>query len=328
MRLLFLAALLLWSAIRGPVLNAQDIPLTAKSTIRIADVTQARDILQRRDLFIDALSPFDRQCRVGSAEDVSEDELLDFLAEQAIPWTEEEMARIRAAVSSIQRRLGTLEPPWPEVIHLIKTTGKEESGAAYCRPAAVILPQQILDGRNDEQLERLLVHELFHVLSRHDAELRRKLYAIIGFDTCAPIPVPETLADRKITNPDGPLLDSVIRLKTDDDTLYATPILFALRDYDPQREKSLFRYLQFRLLVVAQSPQGWQAVVDDGGEPQLLEPRSTRSFLEQLGENTNYIIHPDEVLADNFVHLLMDTPMLPTPRIVARMREALPIRAE
>ena len=66
----------------------------------------------------------------------------------------------------------------------------------------------------------------------------------------------------------------------------------------------------------------WQPVLSDG-QPQLLDPKTTTSFHEQIGKNTRYIIHPDEILADNFVHLVNQTKDLASPEIVAAMREQL-----
>ena len=33
--------------------------------------------------------------------------------------------------------------------------------------------------------------------------------------------------------------------------------------------------------------------------------KTTKGFYEQIGKNTQYIIHPDEVLADNFIIMCM-----------------------
>ena len=45
--------------------------------------------------------------------------------------------------------------------------------------------------------------------------------------------------------------------------------------------------------------------------------------MEQIGGNTNYIIHPDEILADNFVHLALEAEKLATPRIIEEMKKTL-----
>ena len=59
------------------------------------------------------------------------------------------------------------------------------------------------------------------------------------------------------------------------------------------------------------------------GQPHLLDAEKTASYHEQIGKNTRYIIHPDEILADNFVHLVNQTKDLPSPKIVASMRKKL-----
>ena len=178
--------------------------------------------------------------------------------------------------------------------------------------------------QKENGLRRLLAHELFHVISTQNPELRRDLYAIIGFTMVKPIALPAALRDRVITNPDAPQLDAVIALKlADGEQISAVPILVAKVDkFDPAAGKSLFELMQFKLLVVAKHDDQWQAVEQDG-QPRLLEPRGLRVLCEQIGKNTGYIIHPDEILADNFAHLVMQSDKLPTPAIVDKMHARL-----
>jgi hypothetical protein len=46
-------------------------------------------------------------------------------------------------------------------------------------------------------------------------------------------------------------------------------------------------------------------------------------FQEKIGRNTTYIIHPEEILADNFVHLVRQREKLATPRIVEELQKVL-----
>jgi hypothetical protein len=43
----------------------------------------------------------------------------------------------------------------------------------------------------------------------------------------------------------------------------------------------------------------------------------------QIGANTKYVIHPEEILADNFVFLVDGRIDLPTPRVVEAMGRIL-----
>ena len=76
------------------------------------------------------------------------------------------------------------------------------------------------------------------------------------------------------------------------------------------------------LMVVEKKEGKWQPVAS-GGAPILLDPKQVPSFLEQIGKNTGYIIHPDEILADNFKHLVKEEQKLPTPKIVEQMQSVL-----
>jgi hypothetical protein len=48
------------------------------------------------------------------------------------------------------------------------------------------------------------------------------------------------------------------------------------------------------------------------------------SYHEQIGRNTGYIIHPEEVLADNFALLLLGRTAVKSPHILDRLRASLP----
>jgi hypothetical protein len=298
------------------------VPLHGRSVLRFATVEQGRTVLATEDLFAQSLSRFDRESRLASDRNPATRELLDFAAEQVRPWSEDDVERITTAIASVSTKLAPLADVLPEEILLIHTTGREEADAAYTRGRAIILPTK--KARLPvAQLERLLAHELFHVLSRHDAELRRRLYAIVGFTPCPPIELPEPLRERKITNPDAPAIDCTIELSIGDRKALCAPILTAsIERYDPKQGGGFFKYLEFHLLEVERSGEELRPVIKDGNVL-LHEPKRLDDYFAQIGRNTGYIIHPDEILADNFVHLLTGKQDLETPRIVAAMREVL-----
>ena len=314
-------ALFVASFLVGPV-NGADVPLTSGSAVRFASLAEAQQLLSSRDAFALALSRFDRQVRLQTAEDVTLEQWLEFTAGQARAWSESEIHRVTAAVDALRPRLSRFQFQLPDQILLVRTTGKEEGDAAYTRQAAIILPAKVMAYPQD-QLERLLLHELFHVVSRHDAALRQKLYAIVGFEACPEVKLPQEWEDRRITNPDAPKIDCHIDLKVEGGILRAAPFLYATpAAFDTQRGGSLFRYLTFRLLVL--QPEGERAVpAMKDGKPVVLDPRGIEDFSRQIGKNTNYIVHPDEILADNFMLLVSGAKNVPTPRIIEEMERLL-----
>jgi hypothetical protein len=54
-----------------------------------------------------------------------------------------------------------------------------------------------------------------------------------------------------------------------------------------------------------------------------LKPEGVEGFFEQIGRNTNYIIHPEETLANNFVHLMTGKQDLKNPEILEKIEAML-----
>lgn len=298
------------------------VPLSDACRVRFAGVAEGRRALSLRDAFVNSLSPLERQIRLRSAQEVSTDELIAHAQKQVLPWPEKHRRRLGAIVDSLRRKLAPLRLSLPDEVLLVHTSGREEAGAAYTRGNAIILPGGKLAGR-DVALKRLLAHELFHVMSRHDAALRRELYAIVGFRPCGEVSLPDELNAVKLTNPDAPAIDHYITVDHDGRSLDVVPILLSKHpSYDPQRAETLFDHLQFRLLAIERNDGTWRPKLREG-TPILIDGAGNRSYRRQIGRNTGYIIHPDEILADNFVHLVMQTRKLPTPRIVDKMRTVL-----
>jgi hypothetical protein len=187
-----------------------------------------------------------------------------------------------------------------------------------------MLPQSEVT-KSQKDLQKLICHELFHILSRQNPELREKLYAIIGFTKCNEIKLPPELERRKITNPDAPRNDHFIRLQISGRESLAVPILVSsVETYDVKRGGEFFSYLQFQFLVVEKDGDSEKLKpVMDGSAPKLVGANQVSGFMEQIGRNTDYIIHPEEILADNFALLVLGQPDVPSPEILRKMKEVL-----
>jgi len=289
-------------------------------SIEFASEQQARTVLTTRDDFIAHLSPFDRKVRLKTDRDVSEQEFLDFVGRSVLSWTPDEQHLVETTWTSLQPALAHLGPlPFPKTILFIKTSGEEEDGAEYTRSNAIILPQPLfVRVRKADDMQPVLAHELFHILSRNAPDLRDRAYAAIGFQRCAEIAFPPDLASRKLTDPDAPLNDHAIQVRVSGRGIWAVPILYSkYPDYDPAKGTTLFDYLQFRFLEVQRSgdpPPGHRAPID---------PARILGFYEQVGRNTEYVIHPEEILADNFRFLLAGTPNHPSPDVLKQLAAAL-----
>lgn len=308
-----------------PVLGA-DIQLTDTTRLHFGDVRDGVAALSQPDEFLARLSPFDYQVRLKTDRPVGQQDLLAHVAPHVRPWTEEEIARLTPAWEAVAEKIAPWNLPLPRSILLVKTDGLEDAGAAYTRGTAIVLPQRMVDGTR-QSLDKLLPHELFHVLSRHNPQLRQALYRSIGFQKTNEVPLPGVLQARRITNPDAPINDQFITVQQNGRTLELMPVLFSKTErYDPARGGNLFAYLNFKLMALVHDGKVHRPLLS-GDQPVLYEPSQVGGFFDQVGRNTDYIIHPEEILADNFVMLISGRQNLPSPFVVQRMAKVLKERA-
>ena len=279
-------------------------------------------MLSARDVFIQALSPFDRSSRLKTDKDVTEAQFLTFVAAQAREWTGDEKAKLTAILRAFRTKSEGLALHFPSTVFFIKTTGLEEGRAAYCRGSAIVIPENLIVSE-PAQLEHLVYHELFHIYRTHWRENRRGLYAIIGFDECPEIDFPAELRSRKITNPDAPALSSYIRVDRGTKVFPMTPVLFARTErYDTAKGGEFFESLVFKLLVLDEVDGRLSPSRTPDGKAVLVDVADVPDYTRQVGKNTQYIIHPEEILADNFA-LLLEGAEARSPEILQKMRAFL-----
>jgi len=288
--------------------------------IEFASIEQARAVLGSRDEFVARLSPFDRAARVKSAGDVSEEQYLAFATAQGREWSNDEIARLTDAFAAIEPKLAELLPEVDAPILLVKTSGEEEGGAGYTRANAVMMPQALADER---ELQRLLAHEIFHVVSRSNPDLKRALYAAIGFEPCGELALPPELAARKMTNPDAPVNEHCIDVQVDDAIVSGMPILLSRQErFDAAAGVPFFGYLTLSMALVERDGAVSRPVLRDGA-PVLVPFNRVKGLVEQIGRNTGYVIHAEEILASNFELLVMGAPNAPSPDVLERIRTVL-----
>jgi len=296
--------------------------------LEFADVETGVKILSTEDDFLARLSPFDLQSRMQAKQSVTRDQYLDFVAAEIRPWTEAQQQIVRDAFALVEPAIRTLVPQGLPPIQIIHSSGREEAGAAYTRGTAVVLPTARLQSDRGD-LAKLLAHECFHVISRRYPVLRDGLYATIGFRLVGEITLPKNMRDLRITNPDAPVIQHIIELRTaGEQKVLAAPVLFADKYYDPEKSRRMFAYLQFQLMEVIRSDEdgSYLPVVRDNMV--VFHSPNHPDFGRQIGRNTGYIIHPEEVLADNFADLVTGRKNAPDPWLTEKMRGVFALHAE
>jgi|GEM_PF-348427 len=281
---------------------------TPLARMRAGTRDEARAVLGRSDDFTRRMSPADRSFRTKQALPVSETQMLSFAAAQAQGFTPAELARLDRARAVIEAGLAkrglTLAPLLPADVLLLKTSGDEEYGMPYTRQNAIVLPAGALAQIGDDLLPMVIAHELWHVVSRHAPALRDATYAVIGTAPAPGFTMPAELAARYTTNPDGP--DIAFRVQV---PLPSGPAwVVALIDYKAPGfvaggSGNLMEVIELRFLeLVADSAGAWQAARDASGALVTHDPSAT-PFAPCYGQNTEEIVHPDEIIAQSFALL-------------------------
>lgn len=313
--LLFLP-LALFSCRQAP--SQGGIRLSAGHQVFFLDsLESARAIVQDEDEgFFSKISPLDMAIQMGRPlpDTFSREDLLadyrTFLQRDVESFQEEEQKLMEAAFRKAFALTEKLRPGlFPPNMRLIKTKGLHYGPSVYyTRENCIIIPENEIQQGNLGGLTRVMLHEIFHIYSRYHPEEREALYRLIGFEPIRePLSIPDTLARRLLLNPDGINTGYAITLQIPGDSLpvRAIPLIVSgPPNYTPALPQ-FFAYLDFGLFPIVEGPEGYRAATRGGYGSPLPPPARIPGFFEQIGDNTNYIIHPDEILADNFVFLVL-----------------------
>lgn len=302
--------------------NAQQTAVTAihftKQVIFLLDSSQAAGAIttDRYDNFFQLVRPVEMSIQMKQALPPTPDRRAmqaayeDFLKRDVENFTAQESQFVDKVMRDVYKTIESVAPNiCPDTLLLIKTKGRHYGdGVYYTRGNCIIIPADALRARNRSAFASTMYHELFHVYSRLNPEKRKALYRLIGFESIGldKVHLPEKLASRVLFNPDGVDFAQKITLKLDDGrTIHAVPVIYANHDGFSEQQPTFFDYLQFNLYPIEARADGqWNLVTKADSLSSPLNVSSLTDFYRQIKDNTGYIIHPDEVLADNFAYLM------------------------
>jgi hypothetical protein len=286
--------------------------------IRFPTLDEAKQLLSAEDEFTASWSKFDIDGRMQK-ENSTRQELLTFIASQVLEWTPGEMEKIKSVMSEIDNKISQkgFKLDYPPEILFIKTSGKEEGDASgYTRQNYIVIKDDFTS-MPDSIMMHLFAHELFHVLSRQNNNFRQQMYNIIGFKIMEPVGYPETIKDLRLTNPDAIQTDSYIHLLKDS---VKPPFMMVLYAKEKYKGGGFFDYVQIGFLQLKESDKQVDYI---NGQPVIYTLDEVDNFYENVGSNTEYIIHPEEIMADNFAFTIREKKHLPTRRIIEEISKVL-----
>ena len=229
-----------------------------------------------------------------------------FLQADVQDFTEEEAKRANETAQKALKAVYKFVPKLqiPDTLQLVKTKGAYYGNSVYyTRHNCIIIPANQLIANYEDALMATLIHEIFHIYSRYNPEKRAALYELLGYKWVPQLELSPFLEKRVFRNPDATDIGYRIEvtLRKSGKKIWVIPaILSKYPDIQPMAQ-GFFEYLSFQLFEVVENAGKWRVVSPDIG----YQPEDLDGFYEQIGRNTNYIIHPEEILADNFKILVL-----------------------
>ncbi len=289
----------------------------AGATIVLLDSTEAATLNSRSDAYTRSHTAFDRAIRLNKAAGTTESDYLQAAARSVRSWPADEQAQLRRAFASIDSfaRSSGIPLHFPDTVKMIKTSAAEEFGAeGYTRDNRIML-------RTEAQpvSTHLLAHELWHVISRHDAKLRDRAYAAFQFKPCNNIDYKPALKNKVITNPDCPDLRHYVTIEQDGRAYDVALMLYSGKDYQPGY--GMEQYARIGLLALTGDDAHKQPLLQDGA-PVIFELTDAPDFMKKVGMNTPYLLHVEEITAEHFAALVTGKE-LPQMEFVESLKGAL-----
>ncbi|OGT45812.1 MAG: hypothetical protein A3E82_07260 [Gammaproteobacteria bacterium RIFCSPHIGHO2_12_FULL_38_11] len=276
----------------------------AVSMITFPNKNQARPLLHS---FIDRLNAMELRARLPYAQAYDLGSLYKRGCEHAlINFDEAERSIILQCCKNILERISQLNIAlnFPDAFSFFRFDGIIEFDSAFTLGNAIFLPTKKLLNRPLIDVERTIAHEIFHVLSRNNPQIVDSCYAVLGFSRTSE--ADQQIISRKLeilskdgalmTNPDVDLpLNHKIRVMHEGRPTDIIPLVYlkAIKSEYPLTPTPNSLPFCFSLLKL-----------DDSDELTMLSVIDIEGFYENIGRNTSYILHPEEITADHFKILI------------------------
>ena len=295
-----------------------------KNHFTIHPLSKEKAIIQLKKMkdsdYVKGFSEFDIMSKTNSYT-YSKDKYIQYSINQIIDWTTEEKKQLNEFYTQFLNRISELSLQkmlqLPKKINIIKSTMKHEGGAqGYTFLNNIVLKQLNYS---------LFAHEIFHIFTRYNPNITKLIYQTMNFKVADQLIKPNNsqFTKRIISNPDTPQI-VYTTIKYNDENLYVSPILHSKHNYT-NRMKSFFDHLQVSLLFVDIREYNNNTILSyKKMNPNLIDIKDSKEYIEKLGENTLYNIHPEEVSAKHFEFLITNTwKNKKNPKLIKQLQKLL-----
>ncbi len=313
--LLIIIAFLLWTCKTPERYQPTLLQLSNNQKITFLDSTNASFAIVKDTIehFFDQVTKLDMSIQLKRKLDPVMDretllaEYKSVLQKDVLNFSIEEIIFIKSIFQDIFKDCSSLSKNiFPSEIKLIKMQGDHYGGSAfYTRENCILIPQLDLQEQDSSTFRKTMLHELFHIYSRLNLEKKETLYNLIGFNSTGGkqlLQISDELKQRIILNPDGINYAYSIKLKDSTKTSFnAIPLIISNENDFTDEKPKFFDYIKFGLYKLIPPFSRIIKVVSTADGESTIDFKNHPEFFEQITDNTNYIIHPDELMAENFV---------------------------
>jgi len=281
---------------------------------RFADAKEAAELLLSNRDYYDNLTQNDLNFRLQKL-DATLAELEAFAAKQTLDYTDAEKARIDQSLALIQKNCaerGYVLPPMDGIVFAKTTMAEECDASAYTHGTQIYLGERLMrygldeNPKAQELFDTIVAHELFHCLTRNHPDFRAAMYGILGFTVVDEDYVfPQEIREQIISNPDVGHHNSCAAFEINGQMTNCA-VVFTTRKPFAEAGDSFFDGMVTGLVPI-----------DDLSTMYTAEDAA--NFRDVFGWNTDYVIDPEETLADNFADTVifgLDGKEYKTPEII------------
>ena len=290
---------------------------------RVADKTEGAELMLSNDAYYDNLTQNDLDFKMQK-KGATLDEYKEFSKKQVIDYTDEEKKIIDKEMRKITKVIEERGYKLPDLdqIVFINTTMKEEcDAAAYTHGTQIYFNGEYMTELSKTEdgmkyLDVIFAHELFHCITRCNSDFRSEMYKIIHFTIQdEEYEIPPSVEEYFISNPDVEHHNSFATFKIKGKDIDCFTAFVTKRHFEKKGDNF------FDISTTALVP------VD--GTDIYYTPEDAENFDEVFGKNTDYVIDPEECLAENFGLLFAfgmegpDGKGYPDPEILTSMEDVL-----
>ena len=278
---------------------------------RFASAEEGKELMLSNTEYYENITQIDIDNRLGRSG-ATLDELLEASTAEVKSFNLFERYLIDRHIANMARTLerNSYKLPKLEEIQFIKTdmTVEGMSASGYTHGTQISLTSANVIAsvipETGKFFERTLWHELFHCLTRNNPEFRAAMYSLINFTvTGTDYELPPSVRDFYRSNPDVEHHDSYATFNINGQDIDCFVVWIYLQEQDGS-------YSDEAVLVPV-----------DGTDTYYL-PEQASNFYEVFGNNTDYLLDPEECMADNFKYAMyfgiegQDGQGYPNPKII------------